>query len=248
MDRYALQAARALADAVIGDYGRYEFHLVVQRLQTYCSEDLGGFYLDVLKDRLYTAGRDSRARRSAQTGAGADSRSPAAVDRAGARRSPPRRRGRLCILPRRRCSAGSGATRCRRSRMPRRSRPGGPASWQCAASCTRNSKHCASRGRSVRRCRRRSWSPRAADDYAALSRLGDDLRFVTDHLGGTRGPGRRPCDRGHRQRAREVRALLALSRRCRTRSCAFDAVRSLHGELAWRGRGSRACLTRGPAP
>jgi isoleucyl-tRNA synthetase len=67
MDRYALQAARALADAVIGDYGRYEFHLVVQRLQTYCSEDLGGFYLDVLKDRLYTAGRDSRARRSAQT-------------------------------------------------------------------------------------------------------------------------------------------------------------------------------------
>jgi isoleucyl-tRNA synthetase len=39
----------------------------VQRLQTYCSEDLGGFYLDVLKDRLYTSTRESRARRSAQT-------------------------------------------------------------------------------------------------------------------------------------------------------------------------------------
>jgi isoleucyl-tRNA synthetase len=39
----------------------------VQRLQTYCSEDLGGFYLDVLKDRLYTAGARSAARRSAQT-------------------------------------------------------------------------------------------------------------------------------------------------------------------------------------
>jgi isoleucyl-tRNA synthetase len=39
----------------------------VQRLQSYCSEDLGGFYLDVLKDRLYTAGRHSVARRSAQT-------------------------------------------------------------------------------------------------------------------------------------------------------------------------------------
>ena len=39
----------------------------VQRLQTYCSEDLGGFYLDVLKDRLYTAATRSRARRSAQT-------------------------------------------------------------------------------------------------------------------------------------------------------------------------------------
>jgi isoleucyl-tRNA synthetase len=49
-----------------GYYGRYEFHNVVQRLQAFCSEDLGGFYLDVLKDRLYTAGTDSRARRSAQ--------------------------------------------------------------------------------------------------------------------------------------------------------------------------------------
>ena len=43
------------------DYDRYEFHLVVQRSQTYCSEDLGGFYLDVLKDRLYTTAPDSRA-------------------------------------------------------------------------------------------------------------------------------------------------------------------------------------------
>jgi isoleucyl-tRNA synthetase len=67
IDRFALAKARALMDAVAADYGRYEFHLVVQRLQTYCSEDLGGFYLDVLKDRLYTAGANSRARRSAQT-------------------------------------------------------------------------------------------------------------------------------------------------------------------------------------
>ena len=51
-----------LVDAVAADYARYEFHLVVQRLQTYCSEDLGGFYLDVLKDRLYTAAATSRAR------------------------------------------------------------------------------------------------------------------------------------------------------------------------------------------
>ncbi len=48
------------------DYGNYEFHFVVQKLQGFCSEDLGGFYLDILKDRLYTAGRDSKARRSAQ--------------------------------------------------------------------------------------------------------------------------------------------------------------------------------------
>ncbi|MEP6941821.1 MAG: isoleucine--tRNA ligase [Betaproteobacteria bacterium] len=67
IDRYALARAQVLADEVAADYDRYEFHLVIQRLQTYCSEDLGGFYLDVLKDRLYTAGKTSHARRSAQT-------------------------------------------------------------------------------------------------------------------------------------------------------------------------------------
>jgi isoleucyl-tRNA synthetase len=67
MDRYAIAQARTLAAAVTTDYARYEFHLAVQRLQTYCSEDLGGFYLDVLKDRLYTTAPDSVARRSAQT-------------------------------------------------------------------------------------------------------------------------------------------------------------------------------------
>ena len=51
----------------LADYERYEFHRVVQALQTFCSEDLGGFYLDVLKDRLYTTAPDSRARRSAQS-------------------------------------------------------------------------------------------------------------------------------------------------------------------------------------
>ena len=67
MDRYAIAQAKTLAAEVAADYARFEFHLVVQRLQTYCSEDLGGFYLDVLKDRLYTAAPGSLARRSAQT-------------------------------------------------------------------------------------------------------------------------------------------------------------------------------------
>ena len=67
LDRYALANVRALVEACRADYDRYEFHLVAQRLQMYCSEDLGGFYLDVLKDRLYTTARTSRARRSAQT-------------------------------------------------------------------------------------------------------------------------------------------------------------------------------------
>jgi isoleucyl-tRNA synthetase len=51
----------------LAHYKVYEFHPVVAKLQLYCSEDLGGFYLDVLKDRLYTTAAKSHARRSAQT-------------------------------------------------------------------------------------------------------------------------------------------------------------------------------------
>ena len=66
LDRYALAMTQKLQKDVRADYDRYEFHLAVQKLQGFCSEELGGFYLDVLKDRLYTAGVDSSARRSAQ--------------------------------------------------------------------------------------------------------------------------------------------------------------------------------------
>ena len=67
IDRYALALNRELWAEVTGAYAAYEFHRVMQRLQTWCSEDLGGFYLDILKDRLYTAAAGSRERRSAQT-------------------------------------------------------------------------------------------------------------------------------------------------------------------------------------
>jgi len=67
VDRYALAMTARLQRAVLEDYARYQFHLVAQRLQSFCAEDLGAFYLDVLKDRLYTCGARSRARRSAQT-------------------------------------------------------------------------------------------------------------------------------------------------------------------------------------
>ena len=66
IDRYALQRVELLQSEVKRDYRRYEFHLIAQKLQTFCSEYLGGFYLDILKDRLYTAGENSTARRSAQ--------------------------------------------------------------------------------------------------------------------------------------------------------------------------------------
>ena len=67
IDRYALAMTRQLQAQCEADYDRFEFHRVVQSLQTFCSEDLGGFYLDILKDRLYTTAAASTARRSAQS-------------------------------------------------------------------------------------------------------------------------------------------------------------------------------------
>jgi len=79
VDRYALSRTAQLQADIVGNYnatkkvfegghfGVYEFHPVVSKLQIFCSEDLGAFYLDVLKDRLYTTQAGSHARRSAQT-------------------------------------------------------------------------------------------------------------------------------------------------------------------------------------
>ena len=67
IDRYALARAAELQAEILAHFDVYEFHPVVSKLQVYCSEDLGAFYLDVLKDRLYTTAPKSLARRSAQT-------------------------------------------------------------------------------------------------------------------------------------------------------------------------------------
>ncbi len=66
IDRYALAMTREMAARTQADYERYEYHSIVARLQTFASEDLGAFYLDILKDRLYTTKPDSKERRSAQ--------------------------------------------------------------------------------------------------------------------------------------------------------------------------------------
>ena len=67
IDRFALSRLAQLQAEILAHYEVYEFHPVVAKLQIYCSEDLGSFYLDVLKDRLYTTQAKSLARRSAQT-------------------------------------------------------------------------------------------------------------------------------------------------------------------------------------
>jgi len=67
IDQYALSLTQELQQSMLDAYGRYEFHLVAQKFVGFCSEDLGGFYLDILKDRLYTTGARSSSRRAAQS-------------------------------------------------------------------------------------------------------------------------------------------------------------------------------------
>jgi isoleucyl-tRNA synthetase len=67
IDRYALHRLQELTERIVRAYAEYEFHVVYHRLTNYCTLDLSAFYLDVLKDRLYTSPPASTARRSAQT-------------------------------------------------------------------------------------------------------------------------------------------------------------------------------------
>ena len=67
LDRWAIARMKALQEEILDKYDQYQFHTAYAALQLFASGDLGGFYLDILKDRLYTTAPDSAARRSAQT-------------------------------------------------------------------------------------------------------------------------------------------------------------------------------------
>jgi isoleucyl-tRNA synthetase len=67
LDRWAVDRALRLQQEILADFEAYDFHLVVQRLHNFCTVDMGGFYLDIIKDRQYTTRADSVARRSCQT-------------------------------------------------------------------------------------------------------------------------------------------------------------------------------------
>ncbi|WP_279024284.1 isoleucine--tRNA ligase [Gibbsiella quercinecans] len=67
LDRWAVGRALAAQQDIEQAYARYDFHEVVQRLMQFCSVEMGSFYLDIIKDRQYTAKADSVARRSCQT-------------------------------------------------------------------------------------------------------------------------------------------------------------------------------------
>src|SRR6266436_4415691 len=67
IDQWAIAKAFALQNDVVTAYRNYEFHDIYQKVHNFCVVELGGFYLDIIKDRLYTTGAGSAPRRSAQT-------------------------------------------------------------------------------------------------------------------------------------------------------------------------------------
>ena len=67
LDQWAIRTALKLHEDIVKSYDDYRFHVICQKIHRFCIVEMGGFYLDVLKDRLYTMPRKSRGRRSAQT-------------------------------------------------------------------------------------------------------------------------------------------------------------------------------------
>jgi len=67
LDRWAIDRAIALQDDIVACYDNYHFHQIYQKLHNFCVVDMGGFYLDIIKDRQYTMPQNSLGRRSAQT-------------------------------------------------------------------------------------------------------------------------------------------------------------------------------------
>ncbi len=67
LDRWAVERTAALQEEILECYDKYHFHQIYQKLHNFCVVDLGGFYLDITKDRVYTTKADSLTRRSAQS-------------------------------------------------------------------------------------------------------------------------------------------------------------------------------------
>jgi isoleucyl-tRNA synthetase len=67
IDQWAISKAFAVQNDVVTAFRNYEFHDIYQKVHNFCVVELGGFYLDIIKDRLYTTGAESAPRRSAQT-------------------------------------------------------------------------------------------------------------------------------------------------------------------------------------
>ena len=230
----------------------YEFHLVAQKLQTFCSEDLGG----VLPRHpegpaLYRAGRLARAALGAERAVShhaephAAPRADPVVHRAGGVGDAERH-------ARRACSSRRGTTSsC--PPTPTRCASAGSACARCARTCRSSSRRCASRAASARR------SPGEVELYANgeeaqfLRSFDDDLRFVfitsqarvahDARAGCGRYRAARREARGAPEPASEVRALLALPRGRRRRRRAPGDLRALRRQSLRRRGAAHPCLS-----
>jgi isoleucyl-tRNA synthetase len=244
-DRYALALTRKLQVQCTADYERFEFHKVVQALMNFCSEDLGAFYLDILKDRLYTAAENSRARRSAQSALWhilqAVTRLMAPVLSftaeeiwATLKQGDSVMLATWHVLPEQ-AEESALATRWQAIRAVR-------------ADVARTLEELRSAGKIGSSLQAEVTLSADAASYDLLASLGDDLKFVPDLLEGDAGKTRRRRDgerrqhRSRRQHPRQVRALLALARGRRAGCGTSRTLRTLHLEPVRRRRGSRDCL------
>ena len=240
IDRYALAMAAQMQEQVTADYARYQFHLVAQKLQAFCSEDLGAFYLDILKDRLYTCGADSPARRSAQTAlwhitqslvrlmAPILSFTAEELWQEFARDSDDsvffQTWHELPTPPNGAAIARQVGAAARVARAGEEGNRGPEGGWQSRLVAAGGGGSDGARGR-LRAARQPRRRPEVPDD----------------HLGGARGSRRCAGGEGHAQRPSQVRALLALPRGRQWRRL----VRPLPEQPARAGRGPQTCLGRG---
>jgi isoleucyl-tRNA synthetase len=67
LDRWAVDRAHQLQEEIVQAYRDYQFHVIYQKIHNFCVVDMGGFYLDVIKDRQYTTQTDGLPRRSCQS-------------------------------------------------------------------------------------------------------------------------------------------------------------------------------------
>ena len=160
------------------DYARYQFHLVAQKLQAFCSEDLGAFYLDILKDRLYTCGADSRAAALGADRALAHHAQPGAPDgadpvlhRRGAVAAVRRQERRQRVLPHLARAAGARRTAPRCSRSGRRLR-------ELRDPVRKQIEELRAAGKVGSSLQAEVDLRRRRPDYELLASLGDELKFL----------------------------------------------------------------------
>ncbi len=250
IDRYAVALTARLQAELAGHYERYEFHFVAQKLQTFCSEDLGAFYLDILKDRLYTTRAGGRPRRSAQSALAHVTRSLltlmapilsfTAEEAWAVLYGQPEDSVFLHTWPALPEIADADALVAKWGEI-RRTR----AEVQKVLEAVRAEGRIGSSLQAEVEVARIGRPLRGAGE----SRRRSALR--ADHVGGARHPGRHARRRDHHRRAqrtRQVRALLALPLRRRRIVRASRHLRPLRQQSRRRRGAARACLTRRRAP